>query len=117
MQDFRNLDVWKKAHAFTLKIYGVTETFPKIETFGLAANLRKGSANIAMKIAEGCGQATDGAMTNCLKQARAICMDVDYQLLLSHDLHFIEPNIYQTLQDQLVEVRRMLSGLLKDVPV
>jgi len=37
MQDFRNLDVWKKAHAFTLKIYVVTETFPKVETFGLAA--------------------------------------------------------------------------------
>jgi hypothetical protein len=36
MQDYRNLAVWKKAHAFTLKIYGVTETFPKIETFGLA---------------------------------------------------------------------------------
>ena len=117
MQDYRNLDVWKKAHAFTLKIYGVTETFPKIETFGLAATLRKSSSQIAMKIAEGCGHATDGAMANCLRQARAICMDVDYQLLLSHDLHFIEPDVYRTLQDQLVEVRRMLSGLIKAVPV
>jgi four helix bundle protein len=70
-----------------------------------------------MKIAEGCGQATDGAMANCLRQARAIGMDTDYQLLLSRDLHFIEPNIYQTLQDQLVEVRRMLSGLMKAMPV
>jgi len=56
-------------------------------------------------------------MANCLRQARAIGMDTDYQLLLSRDLHFIEPNIYQTLQDQLVEVRRMLSGLMKAMPV
>jgi four helix bundle protein len=117
MQDFRSLDVWRKAHSFTLKIYTVTETFPKIETFGLAASLRKGSASVAMKIAEGCGQAAEGTMATCLKQARAVCMDVDYQLLLSHDLHFMETVTYQVLQDQLVEVRRMLSGLLKAVPV
>jgi len=117
MQDFRNLDVWKKAHNFTLKIYQVTETFPKIETFGLAAMLRKGSSQIAMKIAEGCGQGTDGALASCLKQARGMGMEVEYQLLLSRDLQFIEAESYQVLQDQLIEVRRMLSGLMKAVPV
>jgi hypothetical protein len=29
MQDFRQLDVWHKAHAFTLNIYRITEGFPK----------------------------------------------------------------------------------------
>jgi four helix bundle protein len=117
MQDFRKLDVWKKAHSFTLTIYQVTETFPKIETFGLAATLRRGSSQIAMKIAEGCGQGIDGAMANCLKQARGMGMEVEYQLLLARDLQFIEAAAYQVLQDQLVEVRRMLSGLMKAVPV
>ncbi len=37
MRDFRYLDVWHKAHAITLKIHHITEAFPKIETYGLAA--------------------------------------------------------------------------------
>ncbi|MDD3281797.1 MAG: four helix bundle protein, partial [Bacteroidales bacterium] len=35
MQDFRNLQVWKKSHEFTLKIYKITCNFPKEEMFGL----------------------------------------------------------------------------------
>lgn len=117
MRDFRKLDVWNRSHCFTLSIYKITESFPKAETFGLAATLRRRSADITMKIAEASGQDTEVDFRRHLQQARAICMEVDYQLLLSHDLHFIESDVYRTLQDQLVEVRRMLSGLMKAVPV
>jgi hypothetical protein len=29
MKDFRNLKIWEKAHLLTLKIYKVTEKYPK----------------------------------------------------------------------------------------
>jgi four helix bundle protein len=117
MQDFRKLDVWNKAHAFTLTIYRITESFPKAETFGLAATLRRGSANIAMKIAEACGQDASNEFTQRLQQARAICVEVEYQLLLARDLQFIEPSTYDALQHQLIEVRKMLSGLMKQASI
>jgi len=56
MRDFRNIDAWHKTHAFTLRVYLITENFPKAETYGLAATLRRGAAQITMKIAEGCGK-------------------------------------------------------------
>jgi hypothetical protein len=31
MQDFRKLQVWAKAHALTLDIYTLTQSFPKEE--------------------------------------------------------------------------------------
>jgi len=117
MQDFRKLDVWNKAHAFTLAVYRVTESFPKAETFGLAANLRRGSAHVAMKIAEACGQDVSFDFAQRLQQARAICVEVEYQLLLARDLQFIEPPAYDALQHQLIEVRKMLSGLMKQASV
>jgi four helix bundle protein len=117
VRDFHNLAVWTKAHAFTLNIYRTTESFPKTETFGLAATLRRRAADLAMKIAEACGQDGEIEFRKCLQQARAIGVEVEYQLLLSRDLQFIEAESYQVLQDQLIEVRRMLSGLMKAVPV
>jgi len=113
MRDFRYFDVWHKAHAFTLDIYRVTETFPKIESFGLASTLRRGSANIAMKIAEGAGRDDNLEFERCLQQARAMGVEVEYQILLGRDLQFIEAPAYDVLQGQLIEVRKMLSGLMK----
>jgi four helix bundle protein len=117
LRDFRKLDVWGKAHSFTLNLYRTTETFPKTETFGLAATLRRGSAHVAMKIAEACGQDVEFEFMRVLQQARAMCVEVEYQLLLARDLHFIEPPAYDALQHQLIEVRKMLSGLMKASPV
>jgi four helix bundle protein len=113
MRDFRNLDAWHKAHKLTLDIYRASESFPRSETFGMAATLRRGSAQFAMKIAEACGQDTAIDFIGGLGRARALGMEVEDQLLLSRDLQFIKPESYDALQAQVIEVRRMLSGLMK----
>lgn len=113
MRDFHYLDAWHKAHAFTLQIYRVTESFPKAEAFGLGGALRRGTANITMKIAEGCGRDVHAEYFACLRQARGMGMEVEYQLLLARDLQFIEGPAYDALQHQVVEVRKMLTGLIK----
>lgn len=117
MRDFHHLDAWHKAHAFALAIYRITESFPKAETFGLSATLRRGSANIAMKIAEGCGHDTNAEYVACLRQARGMGMESEYHLLLARDLQFIEPASHDALQHQVIEVRKMLTGLIKSQPV
>ncbi len=113
MRDFRTVDVWHKSHALTLAIFRTTESFPKVEAFGLASTMRRWSANISMKIAEGCGRDSDEEFRRCLQQARGLSVELEYQLLLARDLHFIEPPIHQALQRQVVEVRKMLSGFMK----
>jgi four helix bundle protein len=110
------LDAWHKAHAFTLAIHRITESFPKAETFGMSATLRRGSANIAMKIAEGCGRDSVAEYVACLQRARGMGMEAEYQLLLARDLQFIEQEVYEGLQGQVIEVRKMLTGLIKSQP-
>ena len=113
MRDFHHLDVWHKAHAFTLDTYRITEGFPKSEAFGLGGALRRGTANITMKIAEGCGRDAVAEYVACLAQARGMGMEVEYQLLLARDLQFIDAPAYEALQHQVVEVRKMLTGVIK----
>jgi four helix bundle protein len=117
MRDFRHLNVWHKAHAFTLKVHTTTESFPKIETYGLAATLHRSSSQMTMKIAEGAGQDEAEDFARCLRSARGLALEVEYQVLLAHDLHFIETPAHKALQEQLVEVRKMLSGLIRIQPV
>ncbi len=117
MQAFQNLDVWRKAHNLTLDLYRITEGFPRSETFGLAAQLRRLSADISMKIAEGCGRDRSSEFAQCLGQARGSGVELEYALLLSRDLALIAPESHEPLQRQVIEVRRMLSGLIRSASV
>jgi four helix bundle protein len=114
MQDFRNLEVWKKAHTLTLDIYRLTERFPRTEVFGLSIQLRRGAASIATNLAEGCGRA-QGEFGRFLQIAFGAACEVEYQLLLSRDLELITTDQYEAITERLLEVKRMLNGLLKRV--
>ena len=114
MQDFRNLEVWKKAHLLTLDVYRLTERFPRTEVFGLSIQLRRGAASIPTNLAEGCGRA-QAEFGRFLQVAFGSACEVEYQLLLSRDLELITNEQYEDVVGKLLEVKRMLHGLLKRV--
>ena len=41
MRNYRDLQVWNKAHALTLSLYQLSRTFPKEETYGLTSQLHR----------------------------------------------------------------------------
>ncbi len=47
------LEAWKRARELVLSVYSLTQTFPKEEMFGLAAQLRRAAVSIPRHIAEG----------------------------------------------------------------
>ncbi len=112
MQDFRNLEVWNKAHTLTLDVYRVTEHFPRTEVFGLSIQLRRGAASIATNLAEACGRA-QGEFGRFVQIAFGSACEVEYQLLLSRDLELIPADRYESLAASVLEIKRMLNGLLK----
>jgi four helix bundle protein len=66
-----------------------------------------------MKIAEGCGHDRSSEFAQCLGQARGTGVELEYALLLSRDLDLIQPEAHDTFQNQVIDVRRMLSGLIR----
>lgn len=115
MQDFRNLQVWQKAHQLTLEIYELTIAFPKSEIYGLTSQIRRSVASIPENIAEGCGKPGDNEFSRYLGIALGSLSELDYELLLAHDLKYLSDEKYNSTQQNLVEVRRMLKGLQQTV--
>ena len=114
MQDFRNLEVWKKAHHLTLDIYRLTERFPRTEVFGLSIQLRRGAAAIATNLAEGSGH-SQVEFAKFVQIAFGSACEVEYQLLLSRDLGLISAEEHESLTANVLDIKRMLNGLLKRV--
>lgn len=115
MQSFRNLRVWEKSHKLTLDIYASSKAFPRDEMFGLTSQMRRASASIGMNIAEGCCRKGDAEMARFLQMAMGSASELEYQILLAHDLGYLRDPGYERLTAQVVEVKKMLSSLMQKV--
>lgn len=113
MRDFRDLQVWQKAHRFTLSVYRLTQAFPSEERFGLSAQLRRSAASVPANLAEGCGRSSEKELARFMAIAAGSASEAEYQLLLAHDLGCLEIDDYRAVTSQVDEVKRMLSGFLK----
>jgi four helix bundle protein len=113
MKDFRTLKVWEKAHALTLAIYKATEKFPKQELYALTSQVQRSAVSIPTNIAEGCGKDSDGELKRYFLIAMGSASELEYLLLLSRDLNYLPDDEYQSLNNELVEVRRMLNAFIQ----
>jgi len=113
MRNYRELIVWQKAHQTTLMVYRITAMFPKDELYGLTSQIRRASASIPANIAEGSGRESEAEFGRFLQIAAGSASELDYHLLLAHDLKFINEVDYVAVTDILTEVRKMLTALLK----
>ena len=115
MQDFRKLDVWTRAHELTMQVYQATDT-PADRAFpGLNAQIRRAASSIPANIAEGCGHSSQAEFARFLQHAVGSAQELQYHLLLAHDLKLIPSACYARLDARTSQVRQMLIGLLKRV--
>jgi four helix bundle protein len=83
--------------------------------FGLTSQMWRASASIGMNIAEGCCRKGDVEMGRFLQIAMGSASELEYQLLLAHDLDYLRNPAYEQLAVQVVDVKRMLSSLMQKV--
>jgi four helix bundle protein len=115
MKNFRDLQVWEKAHLLALDAYRVTNAFPRHELFGLTNQIRRAAVSIAANLAEGCGKRGNVEFQRYLNIACGSSSELEYHFLLAHDLHLVDEATYRRLDTAVVEVKRMLSALIRKV--
>jgi four helix bundle protein len=115
VKTFRDLKVWKKAHALVLDVYKRTDSFPKDEFFSVAGEARRAGVEIAARIARGWGQRGNGDFARCLFMATGSATELEYHLLLAKDLGLLAGPVYNELQEHIEELKEMLESLIPRV--
>jgi len=98
--------------AMVLEVYRCTQSFPRIETYGLISQLRRAAVSVPSNIAEGQARLSTGEFKQFLGMARGSLMEVETQVLIARDLGYLESNQSQALLAAASEVGRILNGLL-----
>jgi four helix bundle protein len=115
MRDSREIKVWVKAHDLTLEIYRATNSFSKEERYSLISQMRRSSSSIPTNIAEGFGRMGDAELARFLQISLGSAAELEYQILLAKDLNLFTESKHDELAEKVIEVKRMLGGLLKKV--
>jgi four helix bundle protein len=113
MKDYKKLNVFEKAHQLALNVYKTTANFPKDELYGLSSQMRRACVSIPSNIAEGCGRKGDSELSQFIQIALGSANELEYQLLLAHDLKYLSVESFVNLNDQIDHIRRMLILFLK----
>ena len=77
--------------------------------------IRRCAASIAANIAEGCGKHGNAEFQRFLNIASGSASELEYHFLLSKDMGFIDAKSYEQLNNDVVEVKRMLASLARKV--
>ena len=115
VRNFKDLKVWERSHRLVLNIYDATDAtgnFPREETFGLTAQLRRCCASIPANIAEGCGRSGEAELARFMLISMGSTSELEYHLLLARDLGYLSAQHYQELLQEVSEIKRMLSTFI-----
>jgi four helix bundle protein len=112
-KSFENLDGWKKAREFNKLIYITTNSESFNKDFDLKRQIRRASVSISSNIAEGFERNTDKEFIHFLYIAKASAGEVRSQLYLGYDLNYLNTENFNDLKFKIVEVSKLISGLIK----
>ena len=114
-RSYRDLLVWQKAKSLAVSVYGATQTFPRFELYGLTAQIRRAAISVVSNIAEGQGRLTRGEFLHFLGQARGSLLEVDAQLSVAADLHYVGVEQRAHLDHEIYQVLGLLNRLIESL--
>jgi four helix bundle protein len=106
MQTYKDLIVWQKSIELTVEIYRLTALFPPEEKFGITSQMRRCSVSIASNIAEGFGRNNRKENAHFVNIAYASATELETQIIISKELHFIDNN-------EWIKAEKLLEKVLK----
>lgn len=108
---FKELIVWQKSMDLVHEVYKITRQFSKSEVYALASQMQRSAVSIPANVSEGQSRNHKAEFIQFLGIAFASSAELETEILIAKK-EYSNLN-YQIAESLLVEVQKMLSGLIK----
>lgn len=115
MGDFKKLLVWQKAHALAIHVHRVATGIRASQLSGLRSQLVRAAISIPANIVEGRRQDSERDFARFLRYALNSGFELEYHVIIARDISAISSSDARSLLGEVIEVRRMLYGLIHKV--
>jgi four helix bundle protein len=117
MSDYKNLQVWQKAHALALHAHRTAMKVRAMRYSALRSQIIRASMSIPANIVEGRRQESERDFARFLRYSLNSAYELEYHVTLARDIGVIPEADANSLVAEGVEVTRMLHGLLRKLNV
>ena len=113
MGDYKELKVWQKAQAVALECHRATQKMRGADNASMRSQIVRAAFSIPANIVEGNGVQTPKEYSRFVRIALNSANELEYHLLTARDLGLIGKPQALNLVTNVIEVRKMLHGLLR----
>ena len=115
MSDYRNLQVWQRAHAIAIRAHRTAMGIRASRYAGLRSQIIRAAMSVPANIVEGRRQESERDFARFLRYSLNSAYELEYHLVLARDIDVIPEAEARSLLAEVVEVMRMLHGLLRRI--
>jgi len=109
---FERLEVWRRAHVLSIEIYRL---LAECRDWGFKDQITRSANSIADNIAEGAERAGKAEFKQFLSYAKGSAGEARSQVLRATALGYLNADAGLRLRTELVEISRMIHGLIKSL--
>jgi four helix bundle protein len=110
---FENLEVYKAARQYRVKIYRLTHQLPEYEKFNLVLQMRKAALSLTNNIAEGHGRYHWQENIQFVRQSRGSLEELLDDLNTCLDEKYAEETLLEGLKEEGYELLKKINGYIK----
>ena len=115
MARFKNLIVYQKSKDLVMQVYALLKQFPDEERFALCGQIRRAAISIPSNIAEAVGRISKKEQLHFIEFAFGSLNESMSQLELAHDFGYISAEELEGMEERVVVLSKLLSGLRKSI--
>jgi four helix bundle protein len=115
MMRYERFRAWHAAHALALEIYRLTDGWPRVERFGLTAQLRRAALSAPANMAEGAAKRGPREFRRFLDTAIGSLSEVCYLLRFARDYGLLTRETWQAVEDLRGQAGRLTWRLYQHV--
>src|SRR5437762_9872586 len=95
--------------------YLLTARFPKDETYGMAAQIRRAAVSIPANIAEGYGRDQTGSFVQFPRIAQGSARELETHLILAGRIRLLRDDVRDGLLDECERISKMLRSMIRSL--
>ena len=109
----KKLDAWNLVMDLVLRVYDLTDRFPRNEMYGLVDQMRRAAVSAPSNIAEGAARQTRKECVNFLHMAQGSLSEVDTLNDIAVRLKYVNNEEHHDLDVLMGRLGQTLSGLIR----
>lgn len=113
IKSFKDLDAWILSKDLAVRIYKITDEFPKNEQFGLASQMRRCSVSVPSNIAEGFNRFSIKDKLNFYYVALASAAELQNQIIIAAEIGYLRKSTSIQLEIDIESIHKIITGLIK----